>query len=130
MINDISDPNIPETGMQKTKSSHGDSDCCYTYCGTPGRPCMQGCENGRINDTWPAVQCVNQTISPRSACRPPSYSSGAHALTPSIWLRVALLRILPLMALARTIIHSCLVCYVNCARTLRACVKWKKRIVT
>uniref|UniRef100_A0A1A9Z0J7 Uncharacterized protein n=1 Tax=Glossina pallidipes TaxID=7398 RepID=A0A1A9Z0J7_GLOPL len=27
------DQNIPETGEQLKKSSHGPSDCCYTYCG-------------------------------------------------------------------------------------------------
>lgn len=33
----ISDPNIPETGEQRLKSSRGDEDCCYTHCGSPGR---------------------------------------------------------------------------------------------
>ncbi|CAH1369295.1 uncharacterized protein Mid1 [Tenebrio molitor] len=31
------DPNIPETGEQRLKSSRGDEDCCYTHCGSPGR---------------------------------------------------------------------------------------------
>jgi hypothetical protein len=33
----VSDPNIPETGEQRLKSSRGDEDCCYTHCGSPGR---------------------------------------------------------------------------------------------
>nr|XP_023021001.1 uncharacterized protein LOC111509475 [Leptinotarsa decemlineata] len=31
------DPNIPETGEQKLRSSRGSADCCYKYCGSPGR---------------------------------------------------------------------------------------------
>lgn len=130
----IPDPNIPETGMQKKKSSHGDEECCYTYCGTPGRPCINGCSNGKVNETWPPVQCSSsQPATPRSTaeCRPPSYHSSAPARSiPPAWQAVIFIRILPLLAAARTFINLCSVCSVNCARTLRACVKWKSRIVT
>lgn len=33
----FADPNIPETGEQRLKSSRGDEDCCYSHCGSPGR---------------------------------------------------------------------------------------------
>ncbi|XP_057658499.1 uncharacterized protein LOC130895291 [Diorhabda carinulata] len=31
------DPNIPETGEQRLKSSRGEEDCCYSYCLSAGR---------------------------------------------------------------------------------------------
>lgn len=33
----FSDPNIPETGQQRRRSTTGDENCCYTHCGSPGR---------------------------------------------------------------------------------------------
>ncbi|GLV37925.1 Mid1 [Carabus blaptoides fortunei] len=51
------DPNIPEVFPQKKNSSHGDNDCCYTYCGTPGRPCAH-CPMGAPSDTWELPPCI------------------------------------------------------------------------
>lgn len=53
----VSDPNIPEVVPQKKNSSHGDADCCYTYCGTPGRPCAH-CPKGASSDTWELPPCI------------------------------------------------------------------------
>lgn len=33
----VSDSNIPESSQQRVNSWRGDEDCCYTYCGSPGR---------------------------------------------------------------------------------------------
>ncbi|XP_018331339.1 uncharacterized protein LOC108741152 [Agrilus planipennis] len=69
------DPNIPETGEQRAKSSHGDEDCCYTHCGTPGRGlCVQcpGATNKTqpsepFNDTPVPVRCAAGTAPPKSS---------------------------------------------------------------
>lgn len=53
----VSDPNIPEVVPQKKNSSHGDDDCCYTYCGTPGRPCAH-CPKGASSETWELPPCI------------------------------------------------------------------------
>ncbi|XP_017776120.1 PREDICTED: uncharacterized protein DDB_G0271670-like, partial [Nicrophorus vespilloides] len=58
------DPNIPETGAQRKKSSTGDEDCCYSHCGTPGRG-VGGCEGPNIIVNCPAGRpATNDTPEP------------------------------------------------------------------
>ncbi|XP_022912780.1 uncharacterized protein [Onthophagus taurus] len=75
------DPNIPESGEQRSKSSQGDEDCCYTHCGTPGRGLCAKCANassvsalgGIVTPAW--VQCASPAAQRTPPCR--AASSGA-----------------------------------------------------
>lgn len=64
------DPNIPETGEQKRKSTIGDEDCCYTHCGSPGRGLCEHCP-GRPDtpDTPHPVDCPTDNTTKASGCR-------------------------------------------------------------
>ncbi|GJQ84855.1 hypothetical protein Trydic_g476 [Trypoxylus dichotomus] len=77
------DPNIPETGEQRTKSSVGDEDCCYTHCGSPGRGLCVNCSSGRpSNGTREPVPCAVATATKTSGCgKSGTPSSGAASRT-------------------------------------------------
>lgn len=86
----VSDPNIPETGEQRTKSSVGDEDCCYAHCGSPGRGLCVNCSSGRpSNGTREPVPCAAATATKSSGCGKvggaPS-SSGAASRTHKVQL--------------------------------------------
>ncbi|XP_044728109.1 uncharacterized protein DDB_G0271670 [Chrysoperla carnea] len=66
------DPNIPETGKQALKSSHGSEDCCYTYCETKG-VCAKCLDTATpdvatlYNDTSWRVRCTTTPNVPAGA---------------------------------------------------------------
>ncbi|CAH1183598.1 unnamed protein product [Phaedon cochleariae] len=68
------DPNIPETGEQRLKSSRGDEDCCYTHCGSAGRGghLQRYIEVGSRHRDVLAVceHCPGQPAAPSSAALP------------------------------------------------------------
>ncbi|KAK9738593.1 hypothetical protein QE152_g9736 [Popillia japonica] len=65
----LENPNIPETGEQRTKSSVGDEDCCYAHCGSPGRGLCVNCSSGRpSNGTREPVPCAAATATKSSGC--------------------------------------------------------------
>lgn len=73
----LSDPNIPETGDQRLKSSVGDEDCCYNYSncgGTAGR------------DGLGSSLCINCPKGPADiAATPVNCSAGLGNSTSSCW---------------------------------------------
>lgn len=141
----LTDPNIPETGKQKVKSSHGDDSCCYTYCGTPGRPSM--CPNcPGHNDTWPPVACNASNTSARGTleCWPnltalPTLSASKacpispqtlHIILIVYWTKWTMIQLfIKSLKTISNILHCSLLMCVQCVRTPLALVKtkWKSR---
>uniref|UniRef100_A0A1A9WK24 Uncharacterized protein n=1 Tax=Glossina brevipalpis TaxID=37001 RepID=A0A1A9WK24_9MUSC len=55
------DQNIPETGEQLEKSSHGPADCCYTYCGEAQNGLCTYCnEYAEIRELYPSTISENK----------------------------------------------------------------------
>lgn len=50
----ISDPNIPEIGVQKLRSQHGEQNCCYTYCKANSTSSKNG--GGQMQQDSPSCQ--------------------------------------------------------------------------
>lgn len=63
------DPNIPETGEQRRKSSNGDEDCCYTHCGSPGRGLCEHCPGRPSTNTPEPVNCPTDNTTKASGCK-------------------------------------------------------------
>lgn len=90
----VSDGNIPETGLQRSKSSVGDEDCCYTHCGSPGRGLCEHCPGRPANDTAAPVDCATDGSGARPPCRSGAALSAAartlNQVLPTMWTACAL----------------------------------------
>lgn len=76
-LNNFPDPNIPETGQQRRKSSTGDEDCCYTHCGSSGRGRRDGSQPSNIPDSDPGAKNYILGICEHCPGRPPNQDGAA-----------------------------------------------------
>lgn len=123
----FSDPNIPETGEQLVKSSHGDEDCCYTHCGSPGRGLCINCPGRPSNNTPVPVRCAVGIATKTSDCKATALSSAARTnkiVVHPLWTAWILLT---QIWINKNILKCLLVMCANSARTLFRWIKTKWR---
>ncbi|KAJ8978915.1 hypothetical protein NQ317_008894 [Molorchus minor] len=127
------DPNIPESDQQRLKSSHGDEDCCYTHCGSPGRGVPADGRGGDIDVSGGGGQRSPQVLGVCEHCpgRPPNdpanyYRAGSQPRTLN---KVLLLWTawLTLTQTDRRIYYYTIHCLlVSCAVSVRTTICWLK----
>ncbi|KAB0798142.1 hypothetical protein PPYR_09135 [Photinus pyralis] len=124
------DPNIPETGEQRLKSSHGDEDCCYTHCGSAGRGVCVNCPGRPSNDTPVPVRCAAGTATKTSECKVIALTSAAsrtYYKVQHVWTAWNLLTLTQMWIINNNILKCLLVMCANSARTLFRWIKTKWR---